>query len=141
MEETGVPGIYYNTYQGCTRYVKFGLFLPKFRIYLKAKINSGSRLWCSTPLSSTFQWYRGGPFCCWRKPGYPEKTSHWQTLSHNVILSTHRMSRMRSHNFSCDHRRSWHGLTTPLFSNFLFTNLFSIKFLYFFISSSLFPMK
>ena len=37
------------------------------------------------------------------------------------------------------HRRSWHGLTTPLFSNVLFTNLFSIKFLYFFIISSLFP--
>jgi hypothetical protein len=37
------------------------------------------------------------------------------------------------------HRRSWHGLTTPLFFNFLFTNLFSIKFLYFFIISSLFP--
>jgi hypothetical protein len=29
--------------------------------------------------------------------------------------------------------------TNPLFSNFLFTNLFSIKFLYFFIISSLFP--
>ena len=29
--------------------------------------------------------------------------------------------------------------TTPLFSNFLFTNLFSIKFLYFFIISSLLP--
>jgi hypothetical protein len=28
---------------------------------------------------------------------------------------------------------------TPLFSNFLFANLFSIKFLYFFIISSLFP--
>jgi hypothetical protein len=36
-----------------------------------------------------------------------------------------------------DHRRSWHG--PPPFSNFLFTNLFSIKFLYFFIISSLFP--
>jgi hypothetical protein len=36
------------------------------------------------------------------------------------------------------HRRSWHG--PPLFfSNFLFTNLFSITFLYFFIISSLFP--
>jgi hypothetical protein len=35
--------------------------------------------------------------------------------------------------------RSWHGPTTPLFSNFLFTNLFSIKCLYFFIISSLFP--
>ena len=30
-------------------------------------------------------------------------------------------------------------LPPPLFSNFLFTNLFSIKFLYFFIISSLFP--
>ena len=36
-----------------------------------------------------------------------------------------------------DHRRSGHG--PPPFSNFLFTNLFSIKFLYFFIISSLFP--
>ena len=41
----------------------------------------------------------------------------------------------------CDsyHRRSWHGPTTPLFFNFLFTNLFSIKKNYFFIISSLFP--
>jgi hypothetical protein len=39
----------------------------------------------------------------------------------------------------CYHRCSWHGLTTPPFSNFLFTNLFSIKFRYFFIISSLFP--
>jgi hypothetical protein len=31
------------------------------------------------------------------------------------------------------------GTDHPLFSNFLFTNLFSIKFLYFFIISSLFP--
>jgi hypothetical protein len=34
-------------------------------------------------------------------------------------------------------KRWWHGPTTPLFSNFLFTNLFSIKCLYFFIISSL----
>ena len=37
------------------------------------------------------------------------------------------------------HRRSWHGITPPPFSNCLFTYLFSIKFPYFFISSSLFP--
>jgi hypothetical protein len=30
-------------------------------------------------------------------------------------------------------------LPPPFFSNFLFTNIFSIKFLYFFIISSLFP--
>ena len=35
------------------------------------------------------------------------------------------------------HRRSWHG--PPPFSNFLLTNLFSIKFLYFCNISSLFP--
>ena len=34
-------------------------------------------------------------------------------------------------------KRSWHEPTTPLFSNFLFTNLYSIKCLYFFIISSL----
>ena len=36
------------------------------------------------------------------------------------------------------HMRSWHGPPPP-FSNFLFANLFSITFLYFFIISSLFP--
>ena len=36
-----------------------------------------------------------------------------------------------------NHRRSWHGITTPFFY-FLITYLFSIKFLYFFIISSLF---
>ena len=43
-------------------------------------------------------------------------------------------------NFDCprNHRRSWHTITTPFF-NFLFTYLFSIKFLYFFIISSLLP--
>ena len=39
--------------------------------------------------------------------------------------------------------RDWYtgarGTDHPPFSNFLFTNLFSIKFLYFFIISSLFP--
>jgi hypothetical protein len=51
-----------------------------------------------------------------------------------------------SRNVSCAlrcryrHRCSWHGLTPPpFFFNFLFTNLFSIKFLYLFIISSLFP--
>ena len=36
-----------------------------------------------------------------------------------------------------DHRRSWRGITTP-FLNFLFTYLLAIKFLYYFISFSLF---
>ena len=37
------------------------------------------------------------------------------------------------------HRCSWHGITPPPPFNFLLTYLFSIKFLYFFIISSLFP--
>ena len=32
-------------------------------------------LWYLTPHSAIFQLYRGGQFNCWRKPGYPEKTT------------------------------------------------------------------
>jgi hypothetical protein len=38
-----------------------------------------------------------------------------------------------------DKARALVARTTPLFSNFLFTNLFSIKYLYFFIISFFFP--
>jgi hypothetical protein len=38
-------------------------------------INYGLGLWCSTPLSSIFELYRGGQFNWWRKSDYPQKTT------------------------------------------------------------------
>ena len=56
-----------------------------------------------------------------------------------ITVTTDKNKNMTKHSSShTPHRRSWHGPSPP-FSNFLFTNLFSIQFLYFFIISSLFP--
>ena len=57
--------------------------------------------------------------------------------SHYTLLQFFTFHFIANRFSSSVHRRSWHG--PPPFSNFLFTNLFSIKFLYFFIISSLFP--
>ena len=59
-------------------------------------VNLGLGLWCLMPLSTISQ--RGGQLYWWRKVEDPEKTfwpvaSHWQTLSHNVVLSTPRHER------------------------------------------------
>jgi hypothetical protein len=79
-------------------------------IVLKFLKNQSTRwlgLWYLTPLSTIFQLYRGSQFYWWRKLECLDKThrsaaSHLQTLSHNVVSSTPRVSGVRTHNVSGD---------------------------------------
>ena len=64
-------------------------------------------LWCLTPFSTIFTLYRGGQFFLVEETGIPREkhqhaAGHWQTLSHNVVSITPRLSGVKTHNVSGD---------------------------------------
>jgi hypothetical protein len=66
---------------------------------------NGLGLWYLMPLSNIFQSYRGEVLLVkksrFSRENYLPASSHWQTLLHNVVLSTPCLSRIRTHNVSC----------------------------------------
>jgi hypothetical protein len=77
-----------------------------FSLKFAKRQSRGGGVWYLTPLSTIFMLYRGVGFSCGGNQSPREKprnvASHSQTLSHNVISSTHRLRGIRTHNVSGD---------------------------------------
>ena len=99
-----------NSHLKCSNSCEYKLFHEIFQVFNNsskiALIKLLLGLWCLTPLSTIFQLYRDGKFYWWRKPDYPEKTIDLpqvtDTLSHNVVKSTPRLSGIQTHKVSGD---------------------------------------
>ena len=106
-------------------------------MYYMYHINSQDNFWDSTglglcyltPLSTIFQLYRGGHVFLVEETGGPAENhrpvaSQWQTLSHNVVLSTPHLRGIQTHNVSGDTDRHWLHIQLYRFTITLTINLY-----------------